>query len=652
METSIEGSAPTTRLIWLGAFFGLVLLGFVVRLWALQVAAWGAYAERAQKTRMTTVYKAAPRGLVFDCNGDVLIDNEYVWHIELVPNELPTDQEQLETEIAILSGILGDTSAAELRKHFENTRSQRLQTQVLPGSTDIPFEVVAHVEERQHELPGVRIGETAQRKYPNQTLATHVLGYARAITAEQYSTYKYFRYPDDAVGQASTRPDGISPQPVYRSDSIVGQEGVERLCELDTDLAPPVPILQGRMGRTVYEVDVHNNPTRVIYEEEPAPGASVYLTLDVSVQRACEEALARAVQTTTGVDGAAVCVDLETGGVIALASYPPYDPGGYVRGWTAEEYKALMGSKQKPLFNKAIGGAYAPASTFKMVSATAALETTELDIKKSYTCTGIIHEGDEGQSFKCWKRPHEGGHGPMNFYQAIAHSCDVYFYELVRKEGLSAGDIGDYAKLFGFGELTGLGLTSEYPGLVPSPEWKQENRGGEGWWTGDSLNMVIGQGFLQATPLQVALATGVVATDGDLLQPQLVRKIVWPHHTGRPDRLIVQKVRRHLKLKPDTLARVRHGMLLAVNSHDGTAKLFQGCPFTVAAKTGSAEHDKRLRTHAWMTAFAPYEKPRFVATAIITQGGYGSETAGPVVKRTLEAAMAAARTLEATSPTQ
>lgn len=651
METSIEGSSPTTRLIWLGAFFGLVLFSFIARLWALQVADWGAYAERAQRTRMTTVYKAAPRGLVFDRNGEVLIDNQYVWHIELVPNQLPSDQEQLEREIAILAGILGNRSAAELRGHFEKTRSQRLQTQVLPGSEDIPFEVVAHVEERKHELPGVRIGETARRAYPNGTLAAHALGYARAISAEQYATYKYFRYPEGPTNQTSARPEGIGLQPVYRSDSIVGQEGVERLCELDTDSAPAVPILQGKMGRTVYEVDVHNNPTRVIYEEEPVPGASVYLTLDTSVQRVCEEALARAVQTTTGVDGAAVCVDLATGGVLALASYPPYDPGGYVRGWTDQEYQGLMNSKRKPLFNKALGGAYAPASTFKMVSATAALETTDISLEKTYNCTGVVYAGDDRKPYQCWKRPHEGGHGPMNFYQGIAHSCDVYFYQLVLKEGLSSTVIGDYAKLFGFGELTGLGLTSEHPGLVPSPEWKAERKG-EGWWTGDSLNMVIGQGFLQANPLQVAMATGVVATDGDLLQPQLVRKIAWPAHTGRPDRLIHKRMRRHLELKPETLERVRRGMRLAVTASDGTAKLFQGCPFTVAAKTGSAEHDKRLRTHAWITAFAPYEKPRFVAVAIIAEGGYGSETAGPVVKQVLEAAMAASKTGPETSPNQ
>ncbi len=641
METATEGNTPTNRIIWLGVLFGLVLFSFIVRLWALQVADWGAYAERAQRTRTTTVYGPAPRGLVFDRNGVVLIDNQYVWHVELIPKQLPSSPEVLEKVSTVLAGILRNRSAAELREDLEKARSQRLQTQVLPGTQDIPFEVVAHIEEHAHELPGIRIGETAQRAYPHGTLAAHALGYARSITADQFATYRYFRYPDDAIGApATTRPDGIDPQPVYRSDSIVGQTGVERLCELDTDTAPPVPILQGKMSRIVYEVDVRNNPTRVIFEEQATPGASVYLTLDVGVQRISEEALAHAVRTTTGLDGAVVCVDLATGGVIALASYPSYEPAGYVRGWTQQEYQKLMNDERKPLFNKAIGGGYAPASAFKMVSATALLEKTDISLNKTYNCAGIVHVGDDRKPYQCWKRPHTGGHGPIGFYQSIAQSCDVYFYELVLKEGLSSTDIGDYARLFGFGELSGLGLTGELPGLVPGPEWKA-GRSGEGWWTGDSLNMVIGQGFLQSNPLQVAMATGVVATDGDLIQPQLVRKIAWPRQMGRPDSLVRKKIKRHLNLKPETLARVRHGMRIAVIGEQGTAKLFQQCAFTVAAKTGSAEHKKGQTTHAWMTAFAPYENPRFVVTAIVTEGGYGSETAGPVVKKVLEAAMAA-----------
>jgi penicillin-binding protein 2 len=623
--------------MWLGVLFGLVLFSFVVRLWALQVANWGDYTERGQKQRNTVVYGPALRGLIFDRNGTILADNQYIWNVQVTPKYLPQRKDELERETAILAGILGEISASELREHFEKMGTDRLQAEILPGGKDVPFEAVVAIEERKAELPGVTIAESARRHYSHGSLAAHVLGYVRGITEEQFARYHHLRYPDELFAEAggATPHEGGKGMPIYGKESVVGQTGIERLCEIDTSTAPPVPILQGRRSRTVHEVDRRNNPVRVIEERPAAAGASVYLTIDTRVQMTAENSLKHQIHTTTGKTGAAICLDLQTGGILAMASYPTFDPNGWVRGWSPEEFKALNEDPRKPLFDKAIGGQYAPASTFKMVSATAALETTPVKLDTTYVCTGIIHEGTQHHPFKCWDI-----HGRVDFNKAIAESCDVYFYELVRKQGLSSNAIGYHARLFGFGDDPGLGLTGSASGLVPDAQYKLDKKD-DRWRTGDTLNMVIGQGYLVATPLQVAVATAVVATDGDVIEPSLVRKIAWPSHMNREPTLYGRKLRRHLELKPKTLERVRHAMRLTVAQRKGTAHLLADLPFKCAGKTGSAEHDKRLKPHAWFTAFAPYDNPRFVVTVLISEGGYGSSTAGPVAKSILAAAMKA-----------
>ncbi len=635
----MDRSTANTRIAALGIVSGLVLLSFVIRLWMLQVADWGTYAQQAQKNRTTEVYGPAPRGLILDCSGEVLVDNRYVWSVEVTPKDLPARDDELDKEAAILAGILGKSSAPELREHLVRIRSQRMQAVGLPGGENVPFAVVAHTEERTAELPGVHIAQTARRHYPHGSLAAHVLGYARGITEEQYAAFQYLCYPDQGPGgdDQPPRPNAVNPMPMYGKDSLFGQTGVERFCEMDTNTAPPVPILHGRRSRTVYEVDARNNPVRVVYEEPASPGATVYLTLDMGVQKAAEEALAHAIRSTTGKTGGAVCLDLQTGGIVAMASYPTFDPSGWVRGWTPTEFRVLNDDPRKPLLNKVIGGQYPPASTFKMVSATAALETTRVKTGTTHVCTGVIHEGTQHQPFKCWERK---GHGRIDLYTAIAQSCDVYFYELVRKQGLTSQAIAEYARQFGFGELPGIGLTGAACGLVPTKEYKL-SKAGDNWRTGDTLNMVIGQGYLSATPLQVAVATAVVAADGDVIEPQLVRKIAWPDHMRRPPSLTERKVRRHMQLKSNTLSIVRRGMRLGVLTKHGTGHILDSLPFSCAAKTGSAEHRDDRPPHAWMTAFAPYDKPRFVVTVLVSEGGYGSSTAGPVVASILKAAMAA-----------
>jgi penicillin-binding protein 2 len=633
----MDSPTTNTRIISLGVLFGLVLASYVVRLWTLQVANWTPYALQASANRTSVVYGPAPRGLILDCSGNVLVDNQYVWNVDVVPNQLPARDDQLEQMSAILAGILKTASASKLAGTLEKLRSSQIQT--VPGAQNVPFEIVAHIEERAQDLPGIRITEQAKRHYVHGSLAAHLLGYARGITKEQLDAYQYLRYPDRALNSnaSSTRLEGIRELPMYGPNSVVGQAGVERLLEMDTHTAPPVPILQGRRSRTVYEVDARNIPLRMMDDEGSAPGATVYLTVDLEVQQIAEKALADAIKNSTGKTGAAVCMDLQTGGIIAMASYPTFDPNGWVRGWSPKEFEALNNDPRRPLFNKAIGGQYPPASTFKIVSAAAALENTPITDSTTHVCTGVIYEGSQHQPYRCWQLQ---GHGPVAFYQAMAQSCDVYFYELVRKNGLTSTMISEYARQFGFGQRPGLDLASSVAGLVPNQEYKK-NKTGEPWLTGDTLNMVIGQGWLLATPLQVAIATAAVATEGELIEPTVVRKISWPTHMQREPTLSQRKVVRRIQIKPETLQTVAKGMRTAVTSDSGTAKLFNTLPFTVAGKTGSAQHIPGKPPHAWMTAYAPYDKPRFVVTVLVTEGGHGSSTAGPPSVKILQAAMSA-----------
>ncbi|NLJ35276.1 MAG: penicillin-binding protein 2 [candidate division WS1 bacterium] len=640
--------SPTSnrRILVLGVAFGLVLMSYIVRLWTLQVANWTPYTLQASANRTSVVYGPAPRGLILDCAGRVLVDNQYVWNVEVVPNQLPTREDQLEQISAILAGILKDVSASRLRDTLQKLRSAQIQTVPLPGAQNVPFEIVAHIEERGRDLPGIRITEQAKRNYPHGTLAAHLLGYARGITKERLESYQYLDYPDSALGDtlATSGLKGIRSLPLYGSDSVVGQTGVERLLELDTHTAPPVPILQGRRSRTVYEVDARNVPLRMIHDESSAPGATVYLTLDLQIQSIAEQALEEAIKGSTGKTGAVVCLDLQTGGIIAMASYPTFDPNGWVRGWSPEEFEVLNNDPRRPLFDKAIGGQYPPASTFKIVSAAAALETTSITDTVTHVCKGIIYEGAQHQPYRCWLPQ---GHGTVEFYRGIAQSCDVYFYELVRKNGLTSTAIGEYARQFGFGEKPSIDLAGTVAGLVPNREYKR-NRTGEPWHTGDSLNMVIGQGWLLATPLQVAIATGALATGGEIIEPTVVRKIAWPSHMRREPTLFERKVVRHLDVKPETLQKVAQGLRHAVTFENGTARMFNALPFDVAAKTGSAQHIPGKTAHAWMTAYAPFEQPRFVVTVLVTEGGYGSTTAGPPAYKILQAAMAAQQRLTPT----
>lgn len=628
------------RLKIFGLFIGVLMVMLTGRLWVLQLTQWVDFRERAVQNRTSIVSTPAPRGLIYDREGRVLAENRPNWCIMITPAELPpeSDQEERERIITSIASILRErnVSTSDVREALETVCSSArfTPTPLAPFAEDLPFELVAQLEERSTELPGVKVGQQFRRHYPYGTLASHVLGYARSISAEEYQQWRSLLHetPDADV----ERPWALEPwrrDPVYKPDSVFGKSGIECAYELDASSDPATPVLQGRRGMRVWEVDKFNRPIRLIRQERlPQQGAGVYLTIDAVLQQVAEEALKEAIGSR--LTGAAVLMDVRTGEILAMASEPSVDPNEWVSGIPGQRFRELSEDPRHPFLNKAIAGSYPPGSIFKMVSALAALETLDVAPEKSSDCRGQISVGNPPHIFNCWKTHGSG----INLWSGLAESCDVYFYDLVRREGLTSTTIAEYAREFGMGSSTGCGLPGEVSGRVPDPEWKADALD-EDWYTGDTLQYVMGQSFLRVTPLQMAVMTAALANGGKVISPRLVRKIEWPGYLRRGPTLFRADVINEIEADPENLRLVQEGMRRAVTSDQGTARGLAEIGFTVAGKTGSAQFQPNRRTHAWFVAYAPYEEPRFAVAVLVTEGGSGSESAAPVAAAMLKAAM-------------
>jgi penicillin-binding protein 2 len=617
------------------------------RLWSLQIARWSTFDRAAEGNQTQTVWTPAPRGTICDRTGTVVLaDSRIVYQTQVTPSELPTDAEQRDAAVVTVATALGASTVEverALKRAIGDAQKVLAPSAILPDIGENITQLQAiRLDVRRGETPGIRVVETAQRYYPHGTLAAHVTGYARAIAAEEYADLKDLVWPGPPPGLKCDLPIDLAEQKVYDADSTIGKTGVEKLCDRVRIGSLTVPALQGRRGADEFEVDAYGSQ-RLVARVPPIRGATVYLTLDARIQKAAEAALAHPDPYGEKVPpegAAAVAVDVRTGEILAMASYPAIDQNLYVRGFAdPEQYRKMLDSMHNPELNRAIGGSYPTGSTFKMISGCAILETTPANLGTTYRCTGRIIVGARKEPKRCWQR---AGHGYVDFDRAVAESCDVYFWEAVRQAGLTSDNIADYARRFGLGELTGCGLPSEAEGLVPTAQWKREAKD-ERWLQGDTINLVIGQGFLRVTPLQMARAAAAVANGGMLLPLRIVRKIVWPREAGVRPVLWEAAKPRPVGVKPSTLQAIRAGMRRGVVDRKGTSHWpMQGLPVSVAAKTGSAETGTLRDAHSWFICFAPYENPRIAVAVIVEYGGHGSEVAGYVARRMLQAAFAPA----------
>ncbi|MDI6894146.1 MAG: penicillin-binding protein 2 [Bacillota bacterium] len=558
------------------------------------------YRRLADRNRIRILDIPAPRGEIFDRNGRPLATNRPAFGLSLVF----LGWDEVRESAARLGELLGlDPTEVQARVKAQGYRLY----QPVRIVEDLTPEQQSVVEEHSYELPGVVIEVRPRRSYPLGTTAAHVLGYLREAG------------PEDVT------------QKGYRLGDMVGRAGLEAVLE---------DSLRGRDGGRQVEVNHRGFPVRDIPPvTAPAPGKDVVLTIDLGLQQAAERALAATIERLQekypgARAGAVVALDVNTGGVLALVSYPGFDPNVFTRPLTAEEWAHLT-SPDRPLWNRAIGGVYAPGSTFKMATAIAAVMEGKVTPEEKVVCRGY-HPLTAGwpRPKRCWVR---SGHGPVDLRQAIARSCDVYFYEMARRVGVDG--IARWAAALGLGQKTQIGLPGEAGGVLASTgykEWAYQARASDGsrlfpwidtprWqYPAEDMDAGIGQGFQSFTPLQMAVYTSVIANGGVRYRPRLVREV--RDAAGNVQEFPPEEEGR-VELPEEVWRAVREGMR-AVTLPGGTAGgVFAGFPVAVAGKTGTAENPHG-DDHAWFVCYAPYEQPRLAMAVLIEQGGHGTAAAG------------------------
>jgi penicillin-binding protein 2 len=616
----------------------LVFLGLVVQLWYLQVIQWQKYLLQSDRNRFRLVSIDAPRGIIYDRQGNILVRNKPSFTVTIVPAYLPDEEAEQEAVFARLSALLdipvskpgqvpgGRVPVAlaapefSLQPGIKEIVDQGWGVPFLPVrvATNVEREIAFIIEEEHLDLPGVHVQIEPIRQYVSGDLTSHIIGYVGRIpgeNAEEYVNRGYDPYNDR-----------------------VGLTGVELAFEDE---------LRGHKGRKHIEVDVAGREVRTVGESESTePGHNLILTIDLELQRAMEGALHQGMRAVGSKAGVAIAMNPQTGEILGMVSLPGYDNNLFAEGISLEEYERLSSDPHHPLVNHAISGLYPPGSTFKIVPAAAALQEGIITPQTQFTCEGTLwlpnkyfpDDPEQAQPFYCWIHKW-GKHGPVNLISGIVSGGLGEF------EGLGLERLADYAHLFGLGEWTGIDLPAENAGLVPSRKWKRLTYS-EIWVTGDTYNMAIGQGFLLSTPLQILNATAAVANGGTLYRPQIVHQET--DAEGRVLRSFAPEVIREIPVSQENLAFVREGMRAAVEW--GTAMNAYLPWISVAGKTGTAEYfadenedgypdrDRKgnLPTHAWFTAFAPIEDPEIALVVLVEGGGEGSSTAVPVAAQILQ----------------
>ena len=576
--------------------FGVVIGLFAVLLfsfWKIQILDYQKYWKKSEANRIRKIDIPPQRGLITDRNGTILAKNIASFKASLIRENC----QNYEASIPKIAALL-KLEPGILRERIDKYKSAPL-FQSIVVKDDLNQEEVARIEARKYEMPELLLQLEAKRNYPYGMFASHVLGYLQEISPEEMKLEQHKeRRLGDLVGKT-----GIEMQ---YENLLVGIEG--ELLEIVDSL-----------GRKIEEV------SRVI----PVKGKDVVLTLDFDLQRKAEDIL-------EGREGAVVVMKPDTGEILAMASFPSYDPNKFINRFSPEEWIDLISSPEFPLENRAIRGLYSPGSVFKPCMALAGLDSNIVNDQTTFTCAGsvLIY----GHPFSCWLR---GGHGAVNVSSALEHSCNIYFYQLGKRMGIE--NISHYAKALGFGSETHIDLPGEKAGLVPDPEWKQRVWR-QPWYPGETISVSIGQGPLLVTPLQVAVQTALIANRGEWTTPHLLKADNYssskPGQGGGVEKLRV-------KIAPHSIERVVQGLWQAVN-RNGTARGAGVRDFDVCGKTGStqivstetaqwlAQRQREIKTHSWFTGFAPKEKPEVVVTVIVEFGGGGGTTAAPSARELFE----------------
>jgi penicillin-binding protein 2 len=582
------------RLLWIAVALCGVLALLIVRLWGLQVWYGDYYHQLSEQNRLRHVPIQAPRGLVYDRTGRLLVTNVPSLNLYVVEEDM-TDPAGT---IAEIGRTLGWTEAEVRDRLNSRHRSAFAPVLIKQGLT---LSEAARLEAHRLNLSGLKIEVEARRRYLYGTMASHLLGYVGEVSAEQLETVK---------------------SDLLSSGAIVGQSGLEASYD---------HWLRGRDGLKRVEVDALGHERRVVDAVEPTRGDDLYLSIDMELQRVAEEALGKRA-------GAVVAVDPNSGDVLAMVSHPAADPNLLSGNMTTAEWNALVNDAEHPLTNRVIQGVYPPGSIFKIPVAAAALESGQIRPEDHLFCKGGLQFGR--RFYRDWKA---GGHGNISLIDAIAQSCDVYFYRVGSEMGVDT--IAKYATEFGLGQPSGIALGSERRGIVPSTAWKAKAIG-EPWYPGETLSVAIGQGYVGVTPLQMADMIAVVARNGERYQPHLVKAML-DRDSGRlvafpPTRLADAAVGKK------TFHLLRRALTAVVEDEHGTGGHARSQLVSVAGKTGTAQVvgnqpgagrvavPNGYEDHAWFVAFAPVEAPTIAIAVLVEHGGHGGAAAAPVAKQMIE----------------
>ncbi|WP_302221984.1 penicillin-binding protein 2 [Acidaminococcus timonensis] len=562
----------------------LVILILIGRMFYLQIIKGSTYRRQAEGNRTRYTRILAPRGIIYDCNGEELANNKPGVMVSLVRQTGAYKEETLER----LSQLL-NIPVAEIKETIRLSGGSSEPIRLVRNASP---EVVDKVEENLRYLPGVMLEVQPVRNYPNKQLAVHALGYVGEISDYEIEQGAYSD---------------------LKAGDIIGKFGLENYYD---------SYLRGEDGSYREEVDVAGRVVQIMDKVEPKPGQGLVLTIDAKLQRVAEEAVDRQLRAIGARGAAVVAIDPNNGEVKALVSRPGFDPNWFVNGISEKNWKYLNTDPFHPMTDKVIAGEYPPGSTFKIVTGSAALE------EKKVTPDELIY--DSGRHWLIDMR-NAGGEalGYINFKRALAASDNVYFYEMGNRVGIEALD--KYAREFGFGQATGIDLHGEAQGLIATPEYKKKVFDDE-WYLGDTFNTAIGQGFTLATPIQVAEMLSAVATDGKRYKPHLVSKIL--NDDGSVAKTFDPEEEGRLPISESTLKLIQEG-LEAVTESGGTASFLKSLPVPVAGKTGTAENPHGLE-HGWFIAYAPTTKPQLVVVCIVEQGSFGTISAAPIVKSILE----------------
>jgi penicillin-binding protein 2 len=568
------------------------------RLYYLQVIEGPELVQQSQNNWFRVQGIPPMRGLIFDRNGALLVDNRPAFNVSILSRESKNPEEVVQ-RLAELIDVDPDPLVTRL-----------VQARGLPSfkpvllESDVSRDDVAVIEAHNLELPGILVSVQPKRHYVEGTRAAHLLGYLGEISREELSEGAF---KDNRAGD------------------FIGKFGVEKAFE---------HYFHGRRGWQQIEVNAFGRVTRVLNTKEALPGQNVYLSLDIELQGLAESLL-------EGKVGTVVAMNPSTGHVLAMAGSPTFDPNAFVEGMTYQLWDELTSNPFRPMENKAIQGQYPPGSTYKIVAAMAGLGENVITAQTRLFCPGQYRYGD--RIFRCWKRR---GHGWMHLQQAIAQSCDVYFYQVGERLGVDR--LAKYAKACGLGAPTGIDLDNEARGLVPTSDWKL-TRMGIPWQGGETLSVVIGQGFNLVTPMQMLCLISAVANDGVRYKPLVVSRI------ESPDGLLVKEQEPvpmgKLPVSEYGLHLIKKGLYDAVNKPGGTAWRSRIPGVGMAGKTGTAqvvgmpEDDERASTknvdllfqdHAWFVAYAPEKDPQIAVVVLVEHGGHGSSGAAPLAKQIVE----------------